>query len=336
MSTSAKNHSTEAHNRRDGHTDKKREYTPQQHAAVKRIMSYKSTQYYEILSIERNCEDIQIKKAYRKVSLTVHPDKNGAPQADEAFKRVSKAFQVLSDPHKKRIFDQTGNDPDDRTSAASAASSMFGGARGRQAAGQQFAADFDPNDIFNMFFGGQQFGGFGGQPFGGTRVYTFGGPGGFFQTAGNPQAARGGAQRAGQPANENPSWTQYIPIIGILLIFLISNLFNSGEAASSIPSFSYTQDRRFTQARSTPNYHVKFFVNPRDTKNLSAGKLRQLDRYAETTYISNLRDKCNRETVHREQLLRNAQGWFSRDEEQYQQALNMPLRSCERLDDLLL
>ena len=85
-------------------TEKKREYKPEQAAVVKRVRSCKITQYYEILSVKKECEDVEIKKAYRKVcarqslvmhsltahlaqlALSLHPDKNGAPGADEAFK----------------------------------------------------------------------------------------------------------------------------------------------------------------------------------------------------------------------------------------------------------
>lgn len=53
----------------------KRTYTPEQAALVKRIRSCKITEYYEILSIEKGCEDVVIKKAYRKLALSLHPDK---------------------------------------------------------------------------------------------------------------------------------------------------------------------------------------------------------------------------------------------------------------------
>lgn len=53
----------------------KRSYTPEQAALVKRVRSCKVTQYYEILSVEKGCEDVVIKKAYRKLALSLHPDK---------------------------------------------------------------------------------------------------------------------------------------------------------------------------------------------------------------------------------------------------------------------
>lgn len=97
-----------------GAGEKKREYTPEQAAVVKRIRACKVTEYYEILSLKRDCEEVDIKKAYRKVNhepfalgagllsvlsqlaLSLHPDKNGAPGADEAFKSALHQSLLLS------------------------------------------------------------------------------------------------------------------------------------------------------------------------------------------------------------------------------------------------
>lgn len=63
-----------------------RKYTPQQKAEVLRIRRCTPTAFYEILAIEKTASDGEIKKAYRKISLLTHPDKNGYEGADEAFK----------------------------------------------------------------------------------------------------------------------------------------------------------------------------------------------------------------------------------------------------------
>lgn len=147
-----------------------RAYTVEQKAAVLRIKKCAPTAYYEILGLEevkKTCTDSEIKKAYRKLSLLTHPDKNGYAGADEAFKLVSKAFQVLSDPDKKSKFDQFGGDPDARfnPAAAGAGGSPFSGFAGQRGGG--FQEEMTPEELFRQFFGG----GFG-APFGRSKCHT--------------------------------------------------------------------------------------------------------------------------------------------------------------------
>jgi DnaJ-class molecular chaperone len=63
-----------------------RKYTPEQKAAVIRVRKCSATAFYEIMSLQKTASDGEIKKAYRKLSLLTHPDKNGYEGADEAFK----------------------------------------------------------------------------------------------------------------------------------------------------------------------------------------------------------------------------------------------------------
>ncbi|MDD3886056.1 MAG: molecular chaperone DnaJ [Victivallaceae bacterium] len=97
--------------------------------------------YYQILGVEQNASADELKKAYRKLAIKYHPDKNpGNKAAEEKFKEVSMAYEVLSDPGKRRQYDQLGHDA--YTSNAHAG----GGAGG---------ADFrHAQDIFSQFFGG--------------------------------------------------------------------------------------------------------------------------------------------------------------------------------------
>ncbi|PIK61911.1 putative dnaJ protein-like 1-like [Apostichopus japonicus] len=66
--------------------------------------------FYSVLGISRDASEDEIKKAYRKMALKFHPDKNKSKEAEEKFKDVSEAYEVLSDKKKKEIYDQYGED----------------------------------------------------------------------------------------------------------------------------------------------------------------------------------------------------------------------------------
>ncbi|BFZ57311.1 Molecular chaperone (DnaJ super) [Savitreella phatthalungensis] len=157
--------------------------------------------YYKTLGVSKDADDTAIKKAYRKLALKYHPDRNKDAGAEEQFKKVSEAFEVLSDKNKRQIYDQFGEaglkggaggaDPGAAGgfpggnpfgggggmpggfSFQSAGGNPFGGAGGPGGGGFSFSAS-DPNDIFSQFFAH-------GDPFGGAGAGGgSGGPGGGF------------------------------------------------------------------------------------------------------------------------------------------------------------
>lgn len=103
--------------------------------------------YYSTLGISRDAGEAEIKKAYRKMALKYHPDKNKSPDAEAKFKNIAEAYEVLSDPKKRTMYDQFGEE------------GLEGGSGGFQ--GTTFHGD--PHELFRQFFGGQDpFGGKGG------------------------------------------------------------------------------------------------------------------------------------------------------------------------------
>ncbi len=102
--------------------------------------------YYEVLGVSKDVDEKELKKAYRKIAMDNHPDRNpGNAEAEERFKAAAEAYAILSDPEKRATYDRFGHD-------------AFSGGGG--------GAGFDPNDIFSNFgdifselFGGGGFGG---------------------------------------------------------------------------------------------------------------------------------------------------------------------------------
>lgn len=98
--------------------------------------------FYKILEVDKSASQDEIKKAYRKLALKWHPDKNpdNMTEADKKFKEISEAYHILSDPEKKKIYDQYGTFDE------------------KSIPGSKFTSNMDENDarsIFERFFGGQ-------------------------------------------------------------------------------------------------------------------------------------------------------------------------------------
>lgn len=204
-------------------------YTEEQATIVRETKKKKD--FYEILGVEKGCTVEDVKKAYRKLSLKVHPDKNKAPGAEEVFKMVSRAFQCLSNEESRKKYDLVGSDEPVYESRADRHGP--GGMQGFN--GFYYDGEFDADEIFrNFFFGGMhpatrtQF-----------RGFSFG---------------PGVEVRMGGDRGSNGLLRTLIQLLPIILILLL-NFIPSQQPVYSL-SRSYPYDHRLTTEKGV-NYYVK-------------------------------------------------------------------------------
>ncbi|XP_053953129.1 dnaJ protein homolog 1 isoform X1 [Anastrepha ludens] len=101
--------------------------------------------FYKILGINRNANDDEIKKAYRKLALKYHPDKNKTPEAEEKFKEIAEGYEILSDKKKRDIYDQYGEE--------GLKGGIPGGPGEQEGGSRTYQFHGDPRATFAQFFG---------------------------------------------------------------------------------------------------------------------------------------------------------------------------------------
>lgn len=122
------------------------EYTKEQSELCDQILRCKD--YYEVLRVSKEATDTEIKRSYKKLALQLHPDKNRAPRAVEAFKALGNAAGCLTDPEKRKHYDLFGNKPDRIPKRQYSQNHEY-----EHAYRTGFDSDFTAEELFNMFFG---------------------------------------------------------------------------------------------------------------------------------------------------------------------------------------
>ncbi|KAL5996135.1 hypothetical protein ACLOJK_026208 [Asimina triloba] len=207
-------------------------YTQEQVKLIGEIKKLKD--YYAILGVEKCCSREEIRKAYRKLSLKVHPDKNKVPGSEEAFKKVSKAFKCLSDEESRRQYDQTGLVEEFEYNQQHNVSSR------RRTGREMFDEDFDPDEIFRSFFYSSQPDVFHSANF----VYR-------------PDRGMAGPPR-GNADGGGFNIMLLLQIIPVLIILLISFL------SYSDPEYTLQKTHAYQIPKVTDEYRVEYFVKSSD------------------------------------------------------------------------
>ncbi|CAL4068326.1 unnamed protein product [Meganyctiphanes norvegica] len=287
------------------------EYTQEQVDAVKRIKKCKD--YYEILGVTKEAGESDLKKAYRKLALQFHPDKNKSPGAAEAFKAVGNAFAVLSDTEKRKQYDLYG--PDEANTATSHRNT-----HNHNDFTRGYEGDMTAEELFNMFFGG-------GYP--GGNVYVRRGHTWERAGTGGTMGGRGGRHSHQQGAHSEQSnlsvFLQLMPLLLILLLSLASSLL------SSDPTYSLSPTSKYSVQRQTSNLGVSYYVKT-DFASEYQGSIRRLEQHVEEDYVSTLRNACFKEKNYKENMIWRARSFG--DAQMFKRAQELRTPSCDSLQSL--
>lgn len=217
----------------------------------------KETKLYDALNVKPEATQEEIKKGYRKAALKWHPDKNkDNPQAAEKFKECSQAYEILSDPEKRKIYDQFGlefilrgggSGPSPEGGANPFASAGYGGQsfNFNTGNGGTFHFDFnEPSATFADFMRGNGGPGFGGMPGADDDIHNI------FQSFGGGGGPRGGrsSRRAGHGETRNRETTPDITTVDRPLPLTLEELFNGVTKKMKIKWKTYDDNGKQVQS----------------------------------------------------------------------------------------
>ena len=242
---------------------------PQDEACEKII---KNNNYYEILGITKETPNDDIKRAYKKLALKFHPDKNKSSKAEEAFKKIATAYQTLTDPKKRELFDKYGSEEEYREKIY-------------QERQQQFEyEDFDAYDIFDMFFGNID-----------PEVLR-------------RQRRRFRRAQAQQQAQINPRFVKFLPFLQLIPVLLMSLTYIVPYIFRTKDLFIFEKNNKdYPYERKTQRFKINYYVGKdfeekyKNIKNNNIEKIK-IENEIENKYLNYLRIECQEKNQLREDI----------------------------------
>ncbi|XP_071426736.1 dnaJ homolog subfamily C member 18 [Pithys albifrons albifrons] len=288
-------------------------YTAEQLDGVRRIKRCRD--YYEILGVGRDAGEEELKRAYRRLALKFHPDKNRAPGATEAFKAIGNAFAVLSNPEKRLRYDELGSDQEHASTGQARHYNCY----------TEFEADITPEEIFNVFFGGHF-------PTGNIHMFSnVARDAHYYPRRHRPERAwtREQEEEDNRPQNSYSAFIQLMPVFIIIAVSVITQLM----ATNPPYSLFYKSSIGHVISRETENLQVPYYVDKNFEKNYQGAELQELEKTVEKDYIDYIQTSCWKEKQQKSDLSNLAK--LYRDERLKQKAESLKLEHCEKLSSLI-
>lgn len=283
-------------------------YTQEQFEGVQRTKRCKN--YYEILGVNKSADEEDLKKAYRKLALKFHPDKNCAPGATDAFKAIGNAYAILSNTEKRKQYDQRKEEFTTFRTSHTDSSSHY----------REFEADITPEDVFNMFFGGRF-------PTGNIHAYTNGGT----TYTHIYRRRRHMNERAEEEEPEHRIQGTYSAFLQLLPIFLLILVSVVAQLMVTNPPYSlhYKPSLGHILSRETEHLKITYFVKKGFQEEYKGKSLQIVESNVENDYIDYLQKSCWKEKQQKADLLNLAT--LYRDERLKQKAESLKTENCEKL-----